>query len=178
MSHQEHEPAYLKEVREAGLNVTPYEARRFRAMLTNFSCFKAYMLRKLAPLDMEWMRSIAIGSIKHAEETADEDVSEDAVMRHAAKQLLDILQAKDMPETDQAEKTSLWLLDWAAEEGIVKLRSAVNSQVSNQRRRRSPIAVLQSTRDRFNKTLAHAGARTADEMLNDMIDAYEALHGR
>lgn len=177
MTERKNVPAYMKEVRDAGIEVSPYEARRFRAMLTNYAAFEAYMRERITPLDAAWLETIIRGSDRHKEQL-EEGKPESDLPAIAAEEFMAILNRTDSAESERAEAGSKWLLGWVSENGLVKLRSAMNGLAHNQRRKRSPIGVYQTTRDRFNGIMANTDASSADEMLNLMIDAYEALHGR
>lgn len=169
-------PGYLKDIRAAGLQVSDYEARRFRAILLNFDYFTTLIKERMRPVDVAWLRSIISGSEGFLLSQQEDNMKDYDILMKARNQLLDIVESKELSQKEKAEQTSAWLLHWVSEKGLLKLRTAINGYVAGQKRRRSPISVYQQTRDRFNDVMATSSAQSADEMLNDMIDAYLALH--
>ena len=171
------EPAYLKEIRQAGIDVSPYEARRFRSALLNLDLFQSYMLERIDSKDLSWLNDFVLHSDGYWE-LDDQAVTDGEKSKKAAESLRKILMNDTLSDKEKTEAVSKWLLKWASEKGVVKLRAAINGLVSGQKRKRSPISVYKGTRDRFNKILEKSGAQSSDDLLNQLMDAYEAMHGR
>jgi hypothetical protein len=171
------EPAYLKEIREAGIEVSPYEARRFRTALLHLDLFQRYMAERIDPSDLGWLKSFILHSDGYWA-IDDQAITDEEKARKAANSLRLILEDNVWSEKEKAEAVSKWLLKWASEDGILKLRTAINGLVSGQKRKRSPISVYKSTRDRFVKIMQKTDADSADDLLNQLMDAHEAMHGR
>lgn len=162
---------YMKEIKAAGLDVPPYEAKRFRAMLVNFDHFKGYLKEHIYPMDAPWMRSIIEGSEGY--KALEKDLGGFDIANRARQEIKLILEDSTKSDKEKAEATSKWLLKWASEKGIVKLRAAINNIVFTKKSKRASISVYLETRERLYQIMDERGATTTEEFLNELMDTYE-----
>lgn len=165
-------PEYLQKLKAAGINVPAYEARRFHVLLLRLDTMKAYVQRKLDESGDQWLMSLIKGGEAYLKRK-NADYSDVEIVQEARQSLLDVLEIPSNGSIDP-EAVSKWLLEWLSEDGLSKLRSAVNGQIASKRRKRSPISCYTETRDRFNQAQKQNGWPSGDAFLNHLLDLYEA----
>lgn len=162
--------AYLEEVENAGVNVSPFEARRFRVFLVNYSEFRDYVARRLKSGEsLEWVSGLVKDSDGYRD-ALQKGLTHDEIISDAKKELSDVLDLGDTGKNHRPEDLSKWMLQWVSESGLTSTRMVMNSHIATLRQQRAPIACYTDTRDRVMKAVKANGFSSADELINHMLD--------
>ena len=163
-------PAYLEEVENAGVNVSAYEARRFRVFLVNYNEFRDFVARRLNAGDaQEWVSTLVTDSDGYRDEVK-KGRKHDEIITEARAGLTEILDLKETGTKHRPEDLSKWMLNWVSESGLTGTRMVMNSLIASKRQQRTPIACYADTRDRVLAAAKRGGFSSADELINHMLD--------
>lgn len=166
-------PAYLIEVEEAGINVSRYEARRFRAFLVHYQEFRAFVGRRLSGNDArEWMESLIVSSDGYNDEIK-KGRSHEEIVTEQQEALRKILDLDGTGGQHRPEDLSKWMLNWVSEEGLTSSRMVLNSLVATKRQQRKPITCYAGTHARLMTSLEKHGFSSLDKLLNHLLDVDE-----
>jgi hypothetical protein len=171
-------PNYQQDIIEAGINVSALEARKYRQLLLNIEKTETYLRKRLDPvIDWAWAKAVVLDSEGYHSRTKD-GADVDTILKEAMHDLAGILSKPKLPKNRLAEKVSAWLFKWSSQKGVVKMRNTINSTVSSERRKRTPINIFDDTRQRLNQHIKHSDSfSSVDDFISHMLDDYEARHG-
>ena len=163
-------PDYVQEVKNAGIKVSRYEARRFRVFLVHYDEFKEFVEKKLASASAEsWVNRLTEGSEGYNEALKSGEDPGKLTARLAAE-LRDILDLERDDPTHMPEDLSKWMLQWASDDGLRRARMSLNTKISNRRSERSVMTLYASTRERIMKASKKHGFSSMDKYLNHLLD--------
>ena len=164
-------PEYVKEIENAGIDVSPFEARRFRTFLLNANLFADYVQRKLKDEGSDWLSKIVQDGDGMQARLAEGYSQSDALAY--ARSSLEYSLGLGEGSSLSPESLSKWLLEWPSEKGLTKLRTNTTSQVAAVRRQRRPISCYTDTNKRFMDAMKSSDLNTGDEFLNHLLDLYD-----